>query len=924
MSKARRGTGSLSACAHDIVPTYLGRYSQNIKVHALPSIALTTALVHRRSFHEITRRMWILEASDDILQGKKLWLRPGRKYLFGRVKRDGVRFAIDHKTVSRKHFIIDVDNVGDGDVSRIHVRTKLTITDQESKAGTYIDGELIKGSSRVLQNAENSVRPGNAAELTIKWQPCVLTYNLQKKEIKSGVLQTKRDRVQSWGVKAISEFVPESTTHLVVKKRNTPKGLQALIMGKFLVAESYIDAIEYATTPANLDQEENVSPLEIDFDNAWPNPKDHLPPPGREPTARGDETYEPNSARSNIFENFVFVFGDQTQYDNLLPVITTGSGKAMLFKATEGTTTVDELVHYIRDLAGKRGFGYSQDKRKGGAVLVRWHKDDEHADYVNSLVNDTALKLDQRAIDQAEFLDAILANDAYLLRQSVPYESTKEGRMAPPPSAASFATIPQPSQRQTNGTTRSQKEANVVTSQAVSSINESPASPTPAPAPASQAAGSSMPRPTHNDTQRRTAITEDPNPRPLKRARFAPKKRFEDFDDDFDVDSVPAYTEEQTQPSTDSQTAEQASPAQVLDANSTIKEEPSSTSRKRAGSPSASELRATYDEEMDELLPGAAAMKRMKLAKEAEARTNGRTASPPLNTGALKTISKPQKKEKNIDVRGITRAQREAQDEAARLEEESLEGDPGFDLSQHKGPANLVVVETFELPSREKKPQRVHGEQSDRWDPKWNGRKNFKKFRRQGQAGDARRMGSKVIVPLVEWKGAKSGIGEEYWERTEEERERDKNKEKRKKAGQSQRTQSQRDTAGEDEDQSDGVVDDEQEETSPRVSRLQKEVADIVDHAINLDTPRRTRGDDKGESQITTQTITQARTGTQASKGGTKRPAAATSTAVRKKQKTLPVTTVHGTDSEEDDSDDMKFKFGRGRGGRARGRGRGR
>lgn len=90
-----------------------------------------------------------------------MWLKPGQKYLFGRVRKDGVLFAIDHKTVSRRHFVIEVDDVADGDAGNLHARTKIRIIDQGSKSGTSVNGDQpIKGTSKELKQEENSVRPG--------------------------------------------------------------------------------------------------------------------------------------------------------------------------------------------------------------------------------------------------------------------------------------------------------------------------------------------------------------------------------------------------------------------------------------------------------------------------------------------------------------------------------------------------------------------------------------------------------------------------------------------------------------------------------------------------------------------------------------------------------------------------------------------
>ena len=74
--------------------------------------------------------------------GKRVWLKPGKKYLFGRVKQDGgqfttffvvlrhfiliallipylVRHAIENSTISRKHLVIEVERVKPGDGVRL-------------------------------------------------------------------------------------------------------------------------------------------------------------------------------------------------------------------------------------------------------------------------------------------------------------------------------------------------------------------------------------------------------------------------------------------------------------------------------------------------------------------------------------------------------------------------------------------------------------------------------------------------------------------------------------------------------------------------------------------------------------------------------------------------------------------------------------
>lgn len=859
--------------------------------------------------------MWILQSHEDFLDGKRLWLRPGRKYLFGRVKKDGVSFAIDHKTVSRKHFIIEVAEVTDSEVTQIHTRTKITIIDQGSKSGTSVNGFALKGDSlsRDLINAENTVRPGSLPhELIIKWQPCILTYHLLKKDLKAGLLKVKQDRLKPLGIKAISDFVPDYTTHVVAAKRNTPKGLQGLICGKHLVSESYLDALEYAATPTNLDQEEDSSPLERDFDKSWPAPKDHLPPPGKEPTLRPVETYQPGPDRTNIFKDYTFVFGDPAQHDTLLAVITTGHGKALLLKVVNGETTVDEAYTFMSNAAGRKGFGDpADDSDKGGVIMVRWTAQPEHAEWATDLINRLALKLDQRAVEQSEFLDAILANDASLLRQSIPFESNNEGRVAPPPSfARSFASIRQGTQAQPNGDrtiNQTNGHENTNRSGSPSSQQRHRTSDAASRRPSTQAQP-------NQDGQQESAPNEAAQIR-ARHDRFKmPPPTQKVFDDGFDPDAIVDYDDD------DDGDNAAAEPSRVEDSepDAAVKDEPTST-RKRRRSPSPSQREQSFANDMDELLPAATAMKKRKLELEAEAQRKGLPA--PFSSTSAAPAKKSKKQEKEIDVREMARAQREKEAEAARRAREEEDLLPPHDENDRE-PANLVQIEYMDLPVRESKPvagTRQRPEDDPRWDPRWNGRKNFKGFRPQ-EAGTKRLSDhiTKVFVELVPAKKNTGGLGDKYWPKSQEDIDKDREK-RRKEKQRSQRTQSsasqlrtQTQTAtgsGSTRRVSDVVSDDEEDDddrqTSPAATKLQEEAATIVDHEIDMDSPRRTRGDDAGSQ-------TQQHTQTQTQKQGMKRPAPKTSApAAKKRQKTIPVTTVHESDSADGgDSDDMKFKFG--------------
>ncbi len=785
-----------------------------------------------------------------------MWLKPGQRYLFGRVKKDGVRFLIEHKSVSRKHFVIEVDKVKDGDAARIHVRSKVTITDLNSKGGTHLDGKMLKNGSQELTKAEHSVKPGSyPTPLRLTWKPVVLTFSFPPKDEKTkDPLKPKRQRLEQLDIKTVAEYVTKSTSHVVAAKRNTAKGLLALINGQYIVDDPFLDALVYAATPADLGEEENLSPLEQNFDTAWPKETDYLPKPGKEPTIRPDASYAPNPSREHIFEGYTFVFIDQSQFDLLSSVINAGHGKALMFNVTLGETKVEEAILYMRNAAGVRGFGDVLDETEnGGVVMVRYNKvEAQWKTWFTELLNGVSYVLDQRSIEQAQFIDAILANDPTLLRRSLEFASTVDGKIPPPPTAASVVTVrPSPTSSPPRQT---------------SSVG---------PTPTAEVQVPSSPPEAPQRTQEAAPATQEP-PKKRSRLRGLAFKR-KAFDDEFDPDSVPAADTYDDGPSQD--VASQSQAPNIADSRfereATVKEEPQISLKRRRPTPE------SEDEEdmVDELLPAATAMKRRKLEME---RHNAPSKAKSKGAPSIPIVNKDKKK-KEIDVREAAKQQREAEVEAEREERERLDADAGE--IEHVKPANVVIIEKFELPVRTYKPRSENRENSDRWEERWNGRKNFKGFRRPG---DKRPKVQKVIVPLVEAKEQSYGIGEQYWDDSH-----DKGSGSKRKGRVSQsQSQSQPQSRKQTQTQAREEEAEEDEHASPTTKRLQQEAEDIVG-AIDVDTPRRTRLAGKTQSQ-------NARSN--------KRPASSMALGAAKKQKTIQ--TKPASDDSDSDSN-LKFRFGR-------------
>ena len=254
----------------------------------------------------------------------------------------------------------------------------------------------------------------------------VLSFTFPSKEFKKGrdPLAPVRARLEELDIKTVIPYIVDKTTHVVAGKRNTAKGLQALINGKYIVDNSFMDALVYATTPGNLDEPESQCPLEEDYDKNWPNALDHLPPQSKEPVSRSAEAFIPNPLRKEIFEGYTFVFCDQTQFETLQPPISNGGGKALHFVLDMGNTLAEDVVRYVKNVAGEKGVGEFEDGSEGkGVVVAKFGGAKGFEDWAAELQQQIALALDQRSIELNEFLEAILKIDASKLRRTLPEDT---------------------------------------------------------------------------------------------------------------------------------------------------------------------------------------------------------------------------------------------------------------------------------------------------------------------------------------------------------------------------------------------------------------------------------------------------------------------------------------------------------------------
>jgi nibrin len=233
-------------------------------------------------------------------------------------------------------------------------------------------------------------------------------------------LASVQARLEPLDIKTTTDYVTGQTTHVVVAKRNTPKGLQALIDGRYVVTTAFVDAVVQASSAQNSDTDNYIPSLfELDFDTHWPNELEYLPPAGQEPVPRSKDFFKPKVERREIFSGHTFIFCDEGQIENLRGPITTGGGKALLYNLIWGQTTVEEFVQYVKNIAGKKGIGQFEDQNDSKGVVVVRFTQPETDEWARDFVQNVDLALNQRSVNQNEFLDAILINDARSLRKEL-------------------------------------------------------------------------------------------------------------------------------------------------------------------------------------------------------------------------------------------------------------------------------------------------------------------------------------------------------------------------------------------------------------------------------------------------------------------------------------------------------------------------
>lgn len=146
--------------------------------------------------------MWLLECEGEVLGGKKLWLKPGNKYVLGRVPspegmvlprargQEGERVAdiygnsefadafaeiniessFDHRSwggygrrrgrsslIQNRKVVLLITS---SSKLKLHCRSTVTVTDYKTKHGTRLDGDEIRDQTILLDGGEHSFHLG--------------------------------------------------------------------------------------------------------------------------------------------------------------------------------------------------------------------------------------------------------------------------------------------------------------------------------------------------------------------------------------------------------------------------------------------------------------------------------------------------------------------------------------------------------------------------------------------------------------------------------------------------------------------------------------------------------------------------------------------------------------------------------------------
>lgn len=385
------------------------------------------------------------------------------------------------------------------------------------------------------------------------------------------------------------------------------------------------------------------------------------------------------------------------------------------------------------------------------------------------------------------------------------------------------------------------------------------------------------------------------------------RSEFKGFDDDFSgpmkIEPAPQATPKESLPAPEPEPEPQVASQSLfctqnieMEVDRSLSQPPQTltrTSRKRRASP------IIEDDFMEQMAPTTTALKRRKLAESIDRRNRGEsspgpTPAPVKEAAAVKSMAKKPKKEKAIDVEEVVRKKREEEEAEKKAMEEAT---PVKD----EGPIEeMRVVHAFEemAVTRNNPPLRsaTRADEGERWDDKWNGRRNFKKFRRRGAESQGRRI-EKVIVALEAMPRKDFGIGNTYWDEGDTQRVKKKIKETHE---ESQRTKGRASVVRASE-----FKDSDSDFPEPDNTRA----AMIVDSDSEEGPIVASRASQRGAANKLVDKTSVAKNMPTTARSSSKRAAAAPPAKAPPAKKSRQTTLVRDSDEESDSDDELKFRM---------------
>ncbi|CAD6499701.1 BgTH12-03809 [Blumeria graminis f. sp. triticale] len=682
--------------------------------------------------------MWILECSGNDLKGKKSWLRPGTKLHFGRtnINDEGQVIVLSHKTISRNHLTIEVNIPDQLDFHNPHNRSKIVVKDLNTKIGTFLNGKQIRGSSVELDKPHNKIQLGRYEHnYYIIWVPVNFTFSFETEGDSTDLISKLRSSFGPLDIKILANYERENTTYVISGKRNTGRNLQALIDGKHILQhESFINALASTTSVEN-------KGLELDFYGNFPKPAEHLHPINDTLTQLKETDFYPSTVRQNIFEGYTFIFHEKSQFVEYSNPITAGSGNAYLYEMKPHETKIDEFTGYIKNFSRERESSEHCSREKARTLILIAFNPPRKSDsnWHTEFRKQASLTLRCHFIDPDELFKAVIKNDRSTLKN---YEYKNFDHVDYEPVCL-----------RSRNTIKAQKDIPFLESEKL--LN--------------------------------------PLPRNGGRVRRNGRLKMIGFDDDFSAKSSPpkAVPEPPTElagytRSIDESQSQAITPVEYLSTtegsifrgltapsgfiNTAIKHEaenPNDRKRKNVISP-------VEEKHSDILLNfglSTPSRKRRRISRAEHADIHESIIPlPNIQTKQGNII------EREIDRNKSTEADTEIEEVSRDNKEErqNIEAEYGDDQEQVSLEDKLNVLQLAEIRNKIKienikvrmtnqsgkmiRPPSDHG-----WDERWNGRKNFKKFRRKGEPGNVNGF-NKVIVQLVEAKDGDREVSGDLWD----------------------------------------------------------------------------------------------------------------------------------------------------------------